>query len=129
MKKEQSKTLEARLGFDDPDLKTSKHDEIMLWLDKNIRTFPYEILNISKKWEDTDFSSDTNKRLEDVYFRPEKPSIDISDLIWELPVTKKNNGSDYIVGFIDLAVFVKEPRLFLGKELDLYYRTSITISK
>lgn len=32
-----AKTLQERFGFSDPDLKTPKHDAIMLWLDGEIR--------------------------------------------------------------------------------------------
>jgi len=31
-----AKTLQERMGFKDPDLTTPKHDEIMLWLDRNM---------------------------------------------------------------------------------------------
>jgi hypothetical protein len=127
MKKEQSKTLEARLGFDDPDLKTSKHDEIMLWLDENIRKYPYELLGKSKEWEQKEFSLDhnnfneLNRYLTDSIFWPEKPELNVISVTWETPIAKKNGGSDYIVGFVDLMLTIKEPRLFLGKELEIFY--------
>ena len=31
-----AKTLQERFGFSDPDLKRPEHDEIMVWLDRNI---------------------------------------------------------------------------------------------
>src|SRR5690349_21525027 len=36
-----AKTLQERMGFRDDELSTPKHDEIMLWLDENVRSlFP-----------------------------------------------------------------------------------------
>lgn len=35
--KQKAESLQARLGFSDPELKTPKHDAIMLWLDKEAK--------------------------------------------------------------------------------------------
>jgi hypothetical protein len=37
MNKQKAETHIQQLGFFDDDLKTSKHDEIMIWQDKNIQ--------------------------------------------------------------------------------------------
>lgn len=31
-----AKTIAARFGFQDPELSTPRHDEIMMWLDENL---------------------------------------------------------------------------------------------
>lgn len=36
-RKKEPQTLQAKFGFSDPDLKTPKHDEIMVWLDESMR--------------------------------------------------------------------------------------------
>ncbi len=38
-------TLRQRFGFMDEDNKTPKHDEIMLWLDKEAQNIIYRIFN------------------------------------------------------------------------------------
>ena len=45
MVKPKAQTLQQRLGFFDEDLKSPKHDELMLWLDNNIETIVNEKFN------------------------------------------------------------------------------------
>lgn len=45
MSKTRATTMQQRLGFADGDLTTSKHDEMMLWLDANVKSiFPTIVL-------------------------------------------------------------------------------------
>lgn len=56
MSKPRARTLQQRFGFMDDDLKTPKHDEIMLWLDMNIHeilTKTYWGTKWDKNWVNT----------------------------------------------------------------------------
>jgi len=44
-------TLQQRFGFNDSDLKTPKHDEMMLWLDGNMQEVLTEFLGIPGEWD------------------------------------------------------------------------------
>lgn len=47
-----SSTLQSKFGFQDEDLKTQKHDEIILWLDENMKEIVYKILDIKEEeWD------------------------------------------------------------------------------
>ena len=45
MTKPKANTLQQKMGFFDEDLKMPKHDELMLWLDKNIEHILNESFN------------------------------------------------------------------------------------
>lgn len=52
------RTIQARFGFADPDLKNPKHDDIIKWVDDNIEDILMELFSLSKrptkvdsKWE------------------------------------------------------------------------------
>lgn len=75
MSNAKAQTLSQRFGFQDTDLKTKEHDEIMLWLDKSI-----------------------DEVLPKLY--PGLEPMDISK-VWEMPANKGN----YLIGFVDMAVF------------------------
>lgn len=89
VEKNRNFTLQQKMGFSDADLKTSLHDEIMIWLDANIS----EIIDpIMRKT-----------------FRPEIISLLDSGQaylelikIWEKPITTGKNN--YIIGFIDFSL-------------------------
>jgi len=51
MAKPKTNTLQQRFGFLDDDLKTSKHDEIILWVDANIEDILKEIINYELIWK------------------------------------------------------------------------------
>lgn len=74
-----AQTILSKFGFQDDELKTPKHDEIMLWLDQNI-----EILLIHY--------------LEEI--------VTIKNKVWEYPLTTDYNN--FIVGFIDMLVRIEE---------------------
>lgn len=76
MSNAKAQTLAQRFGFQDGDLKTPKHDEIMLWLDENM-----------------------NDILRELY--PEIVELVEVKKVWEMPVKNR----DFIIGFVDMAVF------------------------
>ena len=56
MSKPRAQTIQARFGFADADLKTPKHDEIMLWLDQHasdvVSAITGETVKVTRKvWE------------------------------------------------------------------------------
>lgn len=108
-------TLQSKFGFQDEDLKTSKHDEIMLWFDANADKLL--LPHFAIKYQDNK-RDDLLKRIKDKEFRLEDVSFDIPippsktepkvhKKIWEYPVMSGN----FTVGFIDLLVEYTTPRL------------------
>ena len=103
-----AKTIAARFGFQDPELKTPRHDEIMMWLDENLES----VLGGMNIW----VKSATDGSILDVECYREGaaifwPGVDLGDppdtgivrvssKVWEFPV----QDGRYIVGFIDMAV-------------------------
>jgi hypothetical protein len=86
------KTLQARFGFADPDLKKPAHDEIIKWLDANIEDVLWTV-----------FSPKT---------RPKGYRVK-----WEPLVTMNEEGGQFI-GFADLMAYVsrdEHPVLFEAK--------------
>jgi len=56
MSKPRAQTIQARFGFADADLKTQKHDEMMLWLDQHVNEVSSTIVGepvemVQKTWE------------------------------------------------------------------------------
>ena len=109
-----SQTLQQRFGFQDKDLTTPKHDEIMMWLDENI-IYILELLGIksdiqmkqqkcvSESVMRSPKHNDLTEKLKD---EAKNISIcnDLSTLkikkTWEYPIT----SNSYIIGFVDLNV-------------------------
>ena len=50
MAKPRASTIQQRFGFQDGDLKTPKHDEMMLWLDANAETISERIVGYESSW-------------------------------------------------------------------------------
>jgi hypothetical protein len=50
MAKPRAHTLQARMGFTDPDLKTPAHDALMLWLDAQVETSLQTWLGLTPEW-------------------------------------------------------------------------------
>ena len=46
-------TIQQRFGFKDADLKTPKHDEMMLWLDSNVKDIAARIVGFEKTWNES----------------------------------------------------------------------------
>lgn len=116
MENSKPNTLQQRFGFNDGDMKTPKHDEIMLWLNDNVRTvlsqlnsLPTDLLEtrIEECRTDARFAI-KNSRGEDFEWpglgdvpEPKPPEISV---IWEKPITTR---SQFVVGFIDMLVKVE----------------------
>ena len=104
MEKTRATTIQQRFGFADDDLKTSKHDEIMLWLNDNIATVVNELLR--NEWSEEELARlngglETALTLTDL---PPRRLVEVGDIAWEAPVLSENKYSKYIVGFVDLRV-------------------------
>ncbi len=130
-----AQTLQQHFGFQDKDLTTPKHDEIMMWLIDNIEKILY-----SPSWQDR------LKRLWEIKFeevcsfikhsggeniyqqiypqliqqapKPDTIAIEKISRQWEYPIVDKNAKSNtrYVIGFIDLHVSfkIKEPSASYG---------------
>lgn len=105
-------TIQQRFGFQDQDLKTPGHDQIMLWLDSTVEQ--ELITRIGEQtWtekEISDFFSWLDKdkyHYDATWALPEKPPSRIRGKIWEFPITSGN----YVIGFVDLRVNVDRPNL------------------
>lgn len=117
-------TIQQRFGFHDNDLKTPKHDEIMLWLDEHIDTIVKNTVGF-----EIEIPSYCNppayivKEAEDKYiFKVGKP-------IWEYPIMDKK----YCIGFIDLVVayettcvWRENTRTYLHTEDNFVYHVGTT---
>jgi hypothetical protein len=86
-------TISQRFGFQDPDLKTPGHDEIMIWLDTYAETI-LQTLIPEKRWDDPDVP------YPDWYLRVTKKE-------WEQPIA----DGKYIIGFADMVVKYEIPTL------------------
>lgn len=111
MSKAKARTIQQRLGFMDNDLKSSKHDEIMLWLDDAVENHFNQLIPFQKEWKYKEFYvMEKGKELQDsqreIFFKdldlPEKPDMEVVKQIWEYPITTGRDS--YIVGFADMMV-------------------------
>ena len=66
MTKPKAQTFQQKLGFFDEDLKKPKHDELMLWLDKNIKEIVNNLFN--KPYEENEIQSIKQKTSEKCQF-------------------------------------------------------------
>lgn len=110
------------MGKDD-DLKTPKHDEIMIWLNKAIDIFLPKWTNIKREWTRNDFLT-LSQENDDISFYddlPIKPNIKIIRKQWEPPITR--GQSEILVAIPDMVVKYKAPMLLSDKEVFLedYY--------
>ncbi len=101
-----AQTIQQRFGFLDNDLKTPKHDEMMIWLDENI----VSVVNKLGFTRERDLERYrvlveriANKNKFDVSAAPPYLEMEIRR-IWEFPVTQIK--SNFIVGFIDMKVIL-----------------------
>jgi hypothetical protein len=139
-----AQTLQQRFGFQDKELATPKHDEIMLWLDENILEILY-----SFQWIKDDFIKKYNKEspngqlsftkyddTKKASFLKEKPSlpefkINILNKIWEHPVHhiherqygQKEKG--FCIGFIDFVVVFNIPCVFWSEGTTQYNHSEL----
>lgn len=136
-----AQTLQQRFGFMDNDLKSPAHDEMMLWLDKNAIRIIEELGLYEPSWDANSGWSKIKdeakqavtyaikfQNLTDRYSSAEIAAwyeciddynttpayIDISEsakVKWEVVVKKQDYRSEYIIGFIDLAVYFNQYHL------------------
>jgi hypothetical protein len=111
MTQPKASTLQQRFGFQDSDLKSPDHDQIMIWLDTYAEEIVKLILKYDGNWEN---QNDPNIKhlIERIGEPPEKPSLKIKK-VWEYAVTGRNG---FMVGFIDMLVEVDLPYLDLHRE-------------
>lgn len=111
MSNAKDRTIQQRLGFMDNDLKSTKHDEIMLWLDNAVRKHFNELIVYKNEWKIQEFyvtKNDKELSGKDKEFifndldLPGKPGLEIIKITWEYPVT--TGKVSYIVGFADMRV-------------------------
>ena len=109
-----AKTLQQRFGFMDKDLKKPEHDEIMLWLDRELRAehecISTELLDI-EQWDPGEVDR-YRKAYPDLVGDPPSPlPVEIGRIVWETPVTSRSGYTEYIIGFVDLCVQFRVPEL------------------
>jgi hypothetical protein len=143
--KAKDRTIQQRLGFMDNDLKSSKHDEIMFWLDNAVKKHLGELIGFEDEWRLRDFYvTEKGRELRDnnkeSYFNfiqlPKKPELEVEKCIWEHPIMS-GKGS-YIVGFADMKVDfliptlqykIDDNKLSIYKERSsIYFEVKSTIS-
>lgn len=133
MTKAKASTLQQRFGFLDDDLKLQTHDEIMLWVDANIKKIVTDIFPKNPNWEISDQVKDDidkiSKAVENALSQadinlhgnryeallqwkglkelPPKPDLTIESIVWEKPIVSK----DYIIGFVDMFCEFNSPVL------------------
>lgn len=104
-----SDKAQSTLRFDDPDLRTPKHDQIVQWLSTEwINTVRFDPNRLTKhfaeslRWNHGHQGSRTCDACEAV-IRDFKPAARVEKIecTWELPITKSNG---WIVGYFDLYV-------------------------
>mgnify|MGYP006921367757 CR=1 FL=1 len=136
-----AQTMQQRFGFQDKELTTPKHDEIMLWLDgwldMNIGAVVGETCT---QWDYVLvvplYGANTRRSLNEFSSAelPEFPKPKINKKIWECPVTDRN----YTIGFIDMKVsywipgelyfYPEEKRFQAGvKEISSYFEVKPSI--
>jgi hypothetical protein len=112
MAKPNAKTLQERMGFTDPDLKTPGHDAIMMWLDDQVKISLQERLGIRSTWtakEISDLRDEFGLYYQREYHRtppdlgepPTGPTtrVMVKKTTWEPPV---KNEKGFELGFIDM---------------------------
>ena len=94
--KPKASTMQERMGFNDPDLKSPIHDKMVIWLMKNkVSVANYLLGNIR-------FQSGSNdKRCEDMVSAMDKTIHDPDPVVrTEKPIM----SGDFIIGFIDVSL-------------------------
>jgi len=95
-------TLQARLGFQDLDLITPAHDEMLLWLIENAQLIGERFFKLPRNWTEDpkrEWSHEVKIARGHRFFKP----CMIHKQQAELPVTN-GSGSTFTVGFVDYYV-------------------------
>lgn len=126
-----AKTIQERFGFSDPELTTPKHDEIMICLDENVARLVEEggcgKLELEGWPGKRETVSYYRKSAQDVYERasrngvmpawdglgpvPNPPPARLRKKTWEYAVGSGQPPRVFTVGFIDMVVDYKKPKL------------------
>ena len=115
-----ARTLQQRFGFQDKDLTTPQHDEIMMWLNKSAEKILYSPpwqSWLKKRWDKRIEEQETFIKVnggENIYQQimqhvpKSQDTIAIENITcqWEYPIVDQNNRSksQYVIGFVDLRV-------------------------
>jgi hypothetical protein len=122
MAEPKARTIQERFGFLDPELKSPKHDEMMLWLDQNAMhvlhsVFPSwsKMVKYVKGRQLEQMIEEATRGLpsytkEEIMRLPIPPTPDdwntleywIQEKIWEKPILDRS----FTIGFIDLAITI-----------------------
>lgn len=107
MAKPRATTIQQRFGFQDDDLKTPKHDEMMLWLDACLVDVVGAILT---PWDDG--RERAREKGCPAEILSERPVPMLEGRTWEYPIAdQKYGGSKYIIGFVDMRARYAAPHL------------------
>jgi len=114
--------------FDDPDLKTPMHDEIMVWLDSWIREWENifklrpNLVDMEKDFESTvEELIKNNPNINKTFDSKLKRAI-----AWEHPICGYNG---YVHGFVDLRYTIRQARLLIYKDFSYSYYPAPTYDK
>jgi|688.fasta_scaffold86665_4 hypothetical protein len=116
MKEVKVQTMQERFGFQDKELSTPRHDEIMLWLDEWVESNMHTALG----WDgvdvrDTEGSKDCRYVTIDkvkVGPLPDFPPVKVSKKVWEVAIVNKG----YTIGFADMAIQYRRPALQFAQD-------------
>jgi len=109
-----TQTLQQRFGFQDKDLTTPKHDEILQWLDSDLLNVlkSIGIINIIKHRQQSAIENGVKAACSDEIIKSApvlSEDYDISMIkitkIWEVPIRNKS----YVIGFVDFRAIIKFP--------------------
>ena len=107
MAKPRATTIQQRFGFQDGDLKTPKHDEMMLWLDSNLLKI---VGAMAGSWDNGRDAARKEGCPEELLSEEHNRTLDRRT--WEYPIVdRKYGGAKYVIGFVDLWASCTAPEL------------------
>jgi hypothetical protein len=133
-KRGNSTATQLPLGFMselDRDILTDLHDQIMLWLDRNVETILSERFSdmFSPQWKPDTVTGQLEQSGLELDELGEPPVRIVKfDKLWEYPITVKSGRREdkYIIGFVDFLVNVYYPQLTIrAKQWQIEYPTMI----
>ena len=124
-----TQTLQQRFGFQDKDLTTPKHDEIMQWLDSDLLNVlkSIGIINIINRRQQSAIEKGVKAAYNDEIIKSApvlSEDYDISMIkitkIWEAAIQDKS----YVIGFVDFRAIIKFPITCVVESLSGNYYNS-----
>ena len=113
-----AKTISERFGFSDPELKTARHDEIMIWLDENLEgCMDHLVEDIDQ--EKVDHAEKVREAArkfwpqKDLGPLPAADKVRVIGKVWEFPVSDRQ----YVIGFVDMYAEVGIPCSWCVRDL------------